>query len=430
MSLRLVSGHLRWPVAAVVVLLAVVGGVSAYFHLNPATAVTGLARVAAASVFRQVYGDDLRAVNQLRARYWVGAADLLKADALASWRRLEREDAALRLVGDGGARPLPAQVPFVYESPDAPYLRELVQTYALRDVIAGAVDEYDAMLRLGGWLGRQFDHGGDRLKGSQDRITPVEVIRTGQNGRKFWCEVAARLTVHAASALGWQARLVSASRDGYAWEHAVADVWSNQYRKWFVLDTDFNVVYEVHGVPQSAFELCQYGPALQQSQQLRVRPIGAAKPSLPPRNLLPFYAYIHIDLRNDWNSRFLRRGSPVSGDQSTWWTARPELGPLLTAKTRVDQQGVFDWPVNAVSIHARELVRGRDGRLLLRLGLTGYSPVFRAFQVSVDSNPWEEAPGGAAIIPVFAGRHVVRGRIVTASGDYGPTYEVSFDTGR
>jgi hypothetical protein len=418
----------RWrgPAVIAVAAFALWAGAAAYYRLGAFATIENLSRVAADPILARVYADDVRTAGEMRHRYWIGDAALFRADAVRSWRRLENAASGFRLTDLSGAGPIPLDVPFVFESPDAPYLRELDRTFNLQQVVGERSDEYAAMLRLGAWVGGLFDHGSDRLSKAENRITPVEIIRAGQNGRKFWCEIAARLTVQAATAMGWQARLVSASRDGYTWEHAVAELWSNQFRKWFVIDADFNVVYESRGVPLSAFELCHRGPTLQRERALEVRQIAPPKPSLPATDLLPYYGYVHIDLRNDWNSRYLPRGSPAGSDRNTWWTARPEFGHVLTAKVRVDDEATFDWPSNVVSLHARELVTERSGARQLRLGLVAYSPRFRTYAVQLDDGAWEEDADGDLLVPLQPGRHVIRARVITARGYPGPVYSVSF----
>jgi len=417
----------RWPLVVLIPVLAAWGGASVYYHLTPLSVPSQVFRVVVAPIIAHVDGGEISEAARLREPYWVGSAQSRRLDAVESWRRLEGGTRGIHVFDVSGAGALPVDLPFVYESPDAPYLRELVQAYALRDVITGAPDEYSAMLRLGAWLGGLFDHGADALRDRQNQISPVEVIRAGKAGKRYWCEVAARLTVHAATALGWQARLVTASRTGYIWDHAVAELWSNQFRRWFVLDTDFNVIYETDGVPLSAFELCLFGRGLQQAQRLVIRQVAPPKPSLPPADLVPYYAYVHIDMRNDWNSRFLRAGSPVGGDLSTWWTARPTMGPVLTAKVRVNRQDVFNWLLNVVSMHALGIVDQPGGARQIRVGLTAYSPSFKTFEVAVDDGPWSDEPTGEALVPANSGHHTVRARVMTKAGFPGPVYQIGLE---
>ncbi|MDO8834248.1 MAG: transglutaminase domain-containing protein [Vicinamibacterales bacterium] len=422
-------GRSRWFLAGFLLSAIVLGSVSVHYRVPLWDAPLAVTKLAAAPVLGYLRDRDTHDAERQRAGYWVGLEPLPREDGVGSWRRIEKAEPGFRVIDASGARTLPAAVPFVYEAADEPYLRQLVETHGLRHVIAGAEDEYDAMLRLGAWVGGLFDHGADALGRQQARIAPVDVIRLGVQGKKFWCEVAARLTVHAATAVGWQARLVTGSKTGYTWDHAVAELWSNQHRKWFVIDADFNVVYETDGVPLSAFELSRRGPALQQEHRLRVRAIAPPKPSLPIIDLVPYYEYVHVDLRNDWNSRFLGIGSPEGGDRNTWWTARPTLGPVITAKVREDRAERFDWPVNAVSMHALGVTRATGGRPVLRVGLAAYSPSFGRFETALDEGAWVAVPGSDARVPLSPGRHVLKARVMTDAGFPGPAYSVTFDVG-
>ena len=278
----------------------------------------------------------------------------------------------------------------------------------------------------GAWLGTRWDHGTDRVPGGPLVCDPVKVISAGEKGAKFWCEIAARTAVDAATAVGSTSRLLTASSDGYTWEHAVAEFWSNQYEKWFVIDTDFNCVYEYEGVPLSGFELCHRGNELQKSGKLIVREIAPSKKSLPMTDLIPYYRYIHIDMRSDWCSRPLAEGSPAGGDLSTWWTSRPSLHHLLTAKRRVDDAALFNWAVNWVSIYALNAEKASDGRTSVEIGLAGYSPTFEAFEVSFDGDEWHRIEQPNYILNAGAGDHLIRARLLTISGYTGPVSEVSF----
>ena len=79
-------------------------------------------------------------------------------------------------VSNADTAPLPATtVPFVYQSPDAPYLVELRETFELDKVIANADSEYDAMIRLARWVGTAFDHGEDPLPTAHGKHDPLAI---------------------------------------------------------------------------------------------------------------------------------------------------------------------------------------------------------------------------------------------------------------
>ncbi len=397
-----------------------IGG-CAYFRLTPRQfAIQGL-RVIAAYLFAWLYRQDRREVEALCRTYRRGLA-ASREDAHAAFSQFPKQEESRvdilfshASLGDG--------VPFVYESPDAPHLRELRECYRLRELIDDAENEYDAMLRLGAWVGTRWDHGTDAVPGGSAILNPVAVIQAGERGAKFWCEIAAKTLVLAATSLGWVARLTTTSRDGYTWEHAVAELWSNQFCKWFVIDPDFNVVYESDGVPLSAFELCHRSEALTLANQLSVRLIAGTKRSLPLADILPFYAYTHIEMRTDWHTRRLRRGSPAGGDLQTWWTARTGFRPLLTVKVRNDRSDLFDWQVNTVMVSAYHLEKLGEQETVLRLGFIGYSPYFERFQACLDDDLWQESASGMFSFNLTPGEHTLKARVVTLSGEPGPIYE-------
>ena len=289
----------------------------------------------------------------------------------------------------------------------------------------GSKDEYDAMLKLGAWVGTRWDHGTDEVPGGTQVCDPSAVVAAGTKGAKFWCEIAARTLAHAADSLGWPSRVITGSRDGHTWEHAVAEIWSNQFDKWFAIDADFNVVYENGGVPLSAFELSTQGERLQREGALQVRHIAPAKASLPLVDLIPFFAYVHVDLRTDWCTRPLPRGSPAGGDRATWWTARRTLPRVLTAKVRVDDAQTFDWRVNEVAIYATAASPSAAGTQI-QIALAAYSPVFERFEVSVDDAAWSAVEDARQTLVFSAGEHRVRARVLTGNGAEGPVSQVAF----
>jgi hypothetical protein len=233
---------------------------------------------------------------------------------------------------------------FVPERSDALHLQALRKRYDLDAVIAQASSEYDAQLKLAAWVGTRFEHGTDEVPGGRQVCDPVAVFQAGQNGARFWCEIAAYSMIHAATAVGWPARMITASTDGYNWEHAVAELWSTQHKKWFVVDTDFNVIFERQGVPLSAWELVHEAPRLKQSGQLTVKRFAKFKEGLVPQDLLRLYAYAHADYRTDWCTRPLRPASPAGGDLNTRWTSRGGHEPKLTPIARASSRAEFEIP--------------------------------------------------------------------------------------
>ena len=316
--------------------------------------------------------------------------------------------------------------PFIYEWHNAKFLTEFVDRFGLDKLLASASGEYDAVVRLSEWLGMQWEHGTDVVPGGRLVCDPIAVVMAGRGGSRFWCEIAARTAVHAFAALGWVSRIVTASRDGYTWEHAVAEIWINEFSKWMLVDTDFNVIYECDGVPLSAWDLCHHGPQMQREATLSVRRFARIKDGIHDQDLLPYYAYIHVDMRTDWCSREIRRGSPAGGDLATWWSARPLLDSVVTAAVRIQDSARFNWNVNFTNVYVRTASQRKLGDWELEVGLGGYSPVFSHFELNIDSRGWVKVDGATAILRLLGGNHNLKARMCTVSGFYGAQTEIAF----
>jgi hypothetical protein len=347
----------------------------------------------------------------------VGAV-ILKTDIDES-KHLARSD----YIGD----PMATEFPFVFERSDAPHLVQLRKRYDLQALFAGAPTEYEAQLQLAAWVGTRFEHGDDDVPGGRQVCDPVAVFDAGSNGRRFWCEIAAYSMIQAATAVGWPARMITASLNGYRWDHAVAELWSNQFNKWFVIDTDFNIVFEVDGVPLSAWELVHKAPALRQSNQLVARRFAKFKEGLAPQDVLRLFQYTHVDMRNDWCTRDLLPGSPAGGDLATRWTARSGREPKMTAVPRADTEAVFDWKLNNVSfrLDPTDQSAGANGAAIL---LSTHSPVFSHFEIRKPGGEWVKMEGTRLPAQSWNEGYTILARVVTLRGDRGPSAEIKLDT--
>jgi len=396
-----------------------------YYRVRPSAAPRLLARQVLTPVVAWWHRADVKTAVELRSACWLGSPASSRDAASLSWISLARQDSSIEVVDVRCGTAADGDIPFVYESPLTPAIVELRERCGLDEVVGDRSDEYAAMLRLGAWAGTRWDHGQTVHGPTYDALTPYQRVEAGSAGAKFLCHTVARLTVQAAAAAGWPARVTTVSSDGYAWEHSFAELWSTQFDKWFVLDTDINVVYECDGRPLSAFELCHRRELGLSDGLVRVRRFAAPKPGVAQTDMLPLFGYVHVDLRSDWVSRQLARGSPAGGDLATWWSAAPGFGAVLTQRVREDDPVRFDWPMYHVQIMALGCERVDDA-FVLTAGFCGYGPWVRNLEVAVDEGGWEPQSKLEQVFRFQPGGHRLRARMTTAKGSIGPESVVEF----
>lgn len=400
---------------------------SAYYQVSPFFFIEKNLRHIAIEGLTILYKEDTKKANDIRETYLVGDSRLLTQTPEYLWQKFHKKYSYFTF--DIATHPNFFKIPlFVYEKVDSPQLQKLKSNFNLEEIIK-APTEYESMLRMAAWIGQIWDHGQDSIPGDGDikTLDVSEVIKAGMSGKNYWCDIAARVTVQVATAVGWPARLVSLSKDGYTYDHAVAELWSNDFDKWFVIDTDFNVVFESDNIPLSAYELCHNGPDLQKTEKLEIIQFCPSKKSLKYIDLIPYFAYVHIDLRNDWYTRRLPRGSPEGSDLATFYTTRQSIGPLLTKMRRIDNQELFDWPVNTAFILPKKLVVYGKKEYQLIICLAGYTPYYKSFLVKVDDSPWVWVESENFKVHITDHKvHSLEAQVLTTQGWLGPASKITF----
>ena len=147
---------------------------------------------------------------------------------------------------------------YTWESFSHPKLQVLRKQYHLENVVSLGSSEYEQQLLLKNWVCRTLPHG----KPSKDYLTlsAIDILEDALAGEHFfWCTQFAQVFVQCATALGWYARKVSIDWDHEQDEedrhHGINDIWSNQYKKWYSVDSQNNVNFEKDGIPLNANEI-------------------------------------------------------------------------------------------------------------------------------------------------------------------------------
>ncbi|HTD66424.1 MAG TPA: hypothetical protein VK846_07845, partial [Candidatus Limnocylindria bacterium] len=149
---------------------------------------------------------------------------------------------------------------FKFDSFDNPKLKELRECGHLDEVVTPGTDEFGRQLLLMDWTHRQFKKFG---RPSTNCHGALQILQAIDEGHTFYCAHYADVLVSAAASLGWVDRSLAlrrhqgANKNGGSTEHSVTEIWSNQHRKWVMLDPTSNIYLEKDGVPLNAWELRQ-----------------------------------------------------------------------------------------------------------------------------------------------------------------------------
>lgn len=144
-------------------------------------------------------------------------------------------------------------LPFRFEPFEAPRLAELRDREGLDAVVAGAASEWAAILRLKDWVAAQFSIGWPDPYPPWDALTILDWIRSGITGG--FCGQYSMVLLQSLASFGVPARYIEVGTQENPLAHFLVEAWSNDYNKWVLLDADYNLHFERHGIPLSALEV-------------------------------------------------------------------------------------------------------------------------------------------------------------------------------
>ena len=318
-------------------------------------------------------------------------------------------------------------------------LEALRKEYPLDEVARGARDEWTAQLRLKDWVFRQIPGGTPK---SSPR-TASEILRLAAQGERFWCTYYAITYTQAAHALGWQARKIGVDRkhgpQGMgSTHHGAVEIWSNQFRKWALIDAQSNLHFEKKGVPLSAWEVRAEWLKNGGSEVDHVvgAPPHAAKknPAMvwpgPDADEIATYYWLYIDdhaATPATGSRYiLLQDATNSGEiwyQNDSASGNGRLHIAYTKDLFLPTRRVEDayWTVGVVEA---QVTAARDR--VLYLSVDSYCPNRIEYQVSRDGVTWQSVKDPASLEwPLKAGWNILRLRTMSRPAVTGPEASIA-----
>lgn len=215
-----------------------------------------------------------------------------------------------------------------FEAAGSPMLHELASHDDLRGEAQkwaeSGADEWQRQLALLAWVHNRWAHAGISEPSRADAVT---ILREVEAGKRFRCVEYSLVLSAVLQAFGHPARVVSLRRDGSSYGigkgHVVTEVWSNQHKKWIVMDGQNNGTWRLMDTPLSAAEV----------RQARIEDLGSLRFVRGPSSWQPQSS--DAQMFEDWVVYFdhltytLDNTQPAGADRPRLWllqhAERPEL---------------------------------------------------------------------------------------------------------
>lgn len=253
---------------------------------------------------------------------------------------------------------------------------------------------------------------------------PIEYLQFAKDGKGLTCRYFAVIYGAAAIAEGYTTRIIGLSKSGIHAEHAVVEVYVPQFKKWILVDPDFNIAYkngdtwlnarDLHEAWQTlkvkmASTEIEQASELSEADRLSRRDrlstlcgvhmvvLGDAGAKLRATNLiggsstgmnLEYFEYVMFRTRNSFLSADYPPGHLTRSMQYVLQSEQYTGLPDVCADGYIPESIERDlyWVPGASAIHLQGLDDQHD--LSLQVVLATYTPNFKAFEIAIDEEPW------------------------------------------
>jgi len=318
---------------------------------------------------------------------------------------------AYQIVRFDNGNPMRSGIPFDYIDPALPALRQLRQQEGLDELAQAATSEYDLIRRVMQHVKEQWDHSFHSPMQHANALEVLEDVRSGLRGN--FCVYFTHVLLQSLWALGIPCRYLHVGAHHW-YNHSTAECWSNEFRKWILVDSDFNLcVLRPEVLPSRVLHAVrrfvpQHAREIQQAQrngslkELRFEqgPWAAAIEGMDRFGELFGGSFSFI---GDYQ-RVLDSGPPEWAGQCCHWHLWSEPDEALKdyhyhqwALTFGNGEGrqtsdpvEFYWPLNEVVVETPDLTAITGDVLELRFDT--FTPFLAAFEVQVNDGPWQPLP--------------------------------------
>jgi len=279
--------------------------------------------------------------------------------------------------------------PFAHQLADEPRLAMLRERWRLDHVIKDADREFDKFLRLKRWTRQQWEDGWTR--GDLEWVPPWDAgVVLELAGRKLslgMCTHYASTFVQCCLSLGLQARVCITTA------HCVAEIWSNEYEKWVMMDPGCDADdgrkatrhFERNGIPLSAHELHLAGVA---DNFEDIKAVWDPEPITGMGLDADRYYQFCTTFRNNFLTSLYPEEPEHGAVSYTYdghlWCESATM-PLPQFSMTSSRPADFDWSVNRTHI---SLQQGSEPHSVAVL-LDTETPNFETYLVQIDNREWK-----------------------------------------
>lgn len=349
-------------------------------------------------------------------------------------------------------------------------LELLREKYDFDEYVAQGRTELERMILLQDWVYRNVAYGG--APQYTDLRNSLTILELATGGEEFWCNNMAAVFLQAATSLGWTARYAFLrSPEGDA--HITNDIWSNDLKKWILLDATWNLHLERDGVVLSVPEVREVWHKRTMREVLYVFGAGEGETRYTTADMpieradsklwhwwpvdekwISFTHLVAYVMRNDffsiergnggsiWRGIVTVRDEGDANDRQWEFYGKPntqDLRALYHDLNRVDVRvvPVYQPPAASSDRSAGDPQTGAPGALapgvklwLDAFGAYNYTPNLDHFLVQVNGGAWRRS-GPELVFTPKKGVNNIRARMVNKFGVQGPItdFDLSWSPG-
>jgi hypothetical protein len=190
-------------------------------------------------------------------------------------------------------------VHLIYENNNQnPYLVQLRDKYRIDRLIKGADSDSERAMKIMHWIHGLWKHDGNNAAEKKDALYILEKAEKGAN---FRCVEFGIVTAACLNSIGLKARVLSLKVKDVETRlsgagHVVAEVYLNDLKKWVVLDSQWDAMPLLHGIPLDAVEFQK--AIADHYSQLEISSLSGVNKRMYTNWIYPYLYYFNCPLDN------------------------------------------------------------------------------------------------------------------------------------